>query len=257
MKVKDMFDVAGKVAFVTGGGYGLGKTIAEAFGEAGARLVIYGRNKTELLKTQAQFHRAGFECLIAVGDITNSEDVQQAIQLTLEKFGQIDILVNNAGQNWSQPAEEMDLDKWQKIIEVNLTGMFLVSQQIGRHMIERGQGGRIINLASVAGLPGLGPEAIPTIGYNTSKAGVIGFTRSLAKEWGRWNILVNAIAPSWLPTPMIAKVLESKREQFEAITPLSRIGTLQEIKGVAVFLAAPASSYITGQTIVMDGGLTL
>jgi gluconate 5-dehydrogenase len=256
MDVHDLFSIAGKVALVTGGGRGIGKAIAAAYLEAGAHVVITGRRAEFLDPTVAEFAERGLACHAVVADVTQPEDVERSVRETLDRYGAIDVLVNNAGQSWGQPTEEMPLDRWRQVLDVNLTGLFLTSQQVGRHMLERGQGGRIINIASIAGLAA-GDPGTRMIGYNTSKAGVISFSRSLAREWGRRGILVNAIAPGWFPTRMSAHTIDANRERFEAQTALGRLGTLDELKGAAIFLAAPSSSYITGQTIVVDGGLML
>jgi gluconate 5-dehydrogenase len=256
MHPKDLFSLAGQVALVTGGGRGIGRTIAEAFAEAGARVVISGRREEWLVPTVADFSRRGFDCRAVVADVAQPEDVARTVGTTLDAYGQIDVLVNNAGQTWGQATEELPLARWQQVLDVNLTGMFLMSQAAGRHMLERGRG-RILNVASVAGLLAGDPESVRTIAYNTSKAGVIAFTRTLAMEWGRRGVLVNAIAPGWFPTRMAAATIAAGRERFEARTALGRLGDLDELKGVAVFLASAASSYITGQTIVVDGGMSL
>ncbi len=256
MDVSQLFDLHGQVALVTGGGRGIGKTIAQAYGEAGAKLVITGRRYEWLTPTAEELRGRGVECLDVVADVTKPDDVARATQAALDAYGQIDILVNNAGQTWGQSTEEMPFDRWRQVIEVNLNGMFLMSQHVGRTMLARGAG-RIINIASVAGLAAGDAEGAHTIAYNTSKAGVIHFTRTLAMEWGRRGILVNAIAPGWFPTRMASATIDAYRPRFEARTALGRLGELDELRGIAIFLASPASSYITGQVIVVDGGMSL
>ncbi|HLY31365.1 MAG TPA: glucose 1-dehydrogenase [Ktedonobacterales bacterium] len=256
MDISEMFRLDGQVALVTGGGRGIGKTIAGAFGEAGAKLVITGRRAEWLTPTAEELRGQGVACLDVVADVTKPDDVERATQAALDAYGQVDILVNNAGQTWGQPAEEMPFDRWRQVIDVNLNGMFLMSQHVGRTMLARGSG-RIINIASVAGLMAGDAEGAKTIAYNTSKAGVINFTRALAMEWGRRGIRVNAIAPGWFPTRMASAVIDAYRPRFEARTALGRLGDLDELKGVAIFLASSASSFITGQTIVVDGGMSL
>src|SRR5947209_13936770 len=195
MTVQDLFSLDGKVALVTGGGRGIGHAIATAYLEAGAHVVITGRRTEYLDAAVAAFTDRGLECLAVVADVTQPAGVAHSVAQALDRYGAIDILVNNAGQTWGQATEDLPLEKWQGVIAVNLTGLFLMAQAVGRHMLERAQGGRIVNIASVAGLTGGDPEATKTIAYNTSKAGVIGFTRTLAREWGRHHVLVNAIAP--------------------------------------------------------------
>jgi gluconate 5-dehydrogenase len=254
--VDKLFDLTGKVVIVTGGGRGIGKTIAEAFAEAGAKIVITGRREEWLNQALEEFKGKGFDCLSAVADVTKQNQVDYTTAATLDRFGRIDVLVNNAGVTWGQPTESMPLEKWQQVIDVNLTGLFLMSQCVGKVMLEQ-KSGRIINIASVAGLGTVGPSIASTIAYNTSKAGIIAFTKSLAQEWGRWGILVNAIAPGWFPTRMSSTLIERNREEFEARTALGRIGELEELKGTAIFLASEASRFITGQTIVVDGGISI
>ncbi len=253
MGVLDLFNLSGKVALVTGGGRGIGKTIAEAYAEAGAKVVISGRRGEWLDPTIAEFTEKGFDCFSIVADVSKPEDVERTVNSALEKYGQIDILVNNAGQTWGQPAEDYPLRKWQQILDVNLTGIFMMSQQVGKHMIEAKHGGQIINIASVAGYT-TGGEEMRTIAYNTSKAGVLSFTRNLAKEWGKYGIRVNGIAPGWFPTRMASGLIEANRAAFEAASALGRVGDLEDLKGAAIFLASEASRHITGQTIVVDGG---
>jgi NAD(P)-dependent dehydrogenase (short-subunit alcohol dehydrogenase family) len=255
--VEELFGMGEKVALVTGGGRGIGRTIAEAYLEAGARVAITGRRSEFLDATVRDFEAMGFECLSIVADVTSQSGVTLSVETVLEKYGKIDILVNNAGQTWGQPIEDLPLEKWRQIMEVNLTGLFQMSQTVGRQMIECKRGGRIINIASVAGLTAGDPEATKTIAYNTSKAGVIAFTKSLALEWGRHGILVNAIAPGWFPTRMAAATIAAHRERLEKSAALGRIGELDDLKGAAIFLASAASSFITGQTIVVDGGSIL
>ncbi len=257
MSIQDLFSLDGKVALVTGGGRGIGKTIAEAYLEAGAKVAITGRRVEYLDAAIAEFTQKGYDALSIVSDVARPEGVEAAVRQTLDRYGAIDILVNNAGQSWGQASEDMPLDRWRQVLDVNLTGLFLMSQRAGRHMIERGQGGRIVNIASVAGLTAGDPDATKTIAYNASKAGVISVTKTLAVEWGRRGVIVNAIAPGWFPTRMASATINANRERFEQVAALGRLGELDELKGVAIFLAAPASSYITGQTIVVDGGTLL
>jgi gluconate 5-dehydrogenase len=219
-------------------------------------VVITGRRDEYLAPTVEELTAQGIRCEKVVADVTKPEDVARAAEAALSAFGRIDILVNNAGQTWGQATEEMPFERWQQVIDVNLNGMFLMSQAVGRHMLERGSG-RIINVASVAGLIAGDHRGVHTIAYNTSKAGVISFTRSLAMECGRRGINVNAIAPGWFPTRMAAASINAFREQFEARTALGRLGDLDELRGAFVFLSAPTASYVTGQTLVVDGGISL
>ncbi len=253
MHVTELFSLKGKTAIVTGGGRGLGEQIAIAFAEAGANVVVCSRKVENCIEVSEKLKQLGVESLALKCDVTNPEDVKQVVETTLEKFGSIDILVNNSGATWGAPVEEMPLEAFQKVINVNLVGTFLMSQTVGKIMIEQ-KAGKIINIASAAGLRGSNPEVMNTIGYNTSKAGVINFTRDLAAKWGKHNIHVNAIAPGFFPTKMSKVLLEKYGDKILDGTPLGRYGTDKDIKGVALFLAAPASDFVTGEVIVVDGG---
>ena len=254
--LNQLFDLTGRVALVTGGSRGLGEEIAEGLGEAGASLMLLARREQWLAPAIAAMKQRGFRCEGALCDVSNPAEVEAAVQQTVAAYGQIDILVNNAGVTWGAPAESMPLDKWQQVISVNLTGAFLFAQACGREMIRR-KYGRIINVASIAGLKSSMPQGIHYAGYASSKAGLLGLTRELAAQWAPHNIRVNAIAPGFFPSRMTEKVLEAAQPYIESGIPMTRVGRPGELKGVAVFLAAPASDYITGQTIVVDGGATI
>ena len=250
-----MFDLSGQVAIVTGSSRGLGAEIAEGLAEAGASVFLVARRKKWLTPMVKQLRKQGFRCEASLCDVTQPDQVQHALTEALQSFGRVDILVNNAGITWAAPAEEMPLGKWRDVLDVNLTGTFLFSRAAGRHMIERGSGS-IVNISSISGLKGsVHTEGVT--GYAASKAGIMGLTRELAVSWGQYGIRVNAIAPAFFPSRMTEKMLAKVQQQYEATVPLGRVGRSGEIKGVAVFLAAAASSYITGQTIVVDGGATI
>ncbi len=195
-----------------------------------------------------------FRCEGALCDVADASAVEHAVQRTMEIFGRIDILVNNAGVTWAAPAEEMPIEKWQSVLNTNLTGAFLFSQAVGRQMIHR-RSGRIVNIASIAGLRAM-PEEVHSAGYVAAKGGLIALTRELAAKWARYGIRVNAIAPGFFPSRMTERVLERHGPHLESGIPMGRVGRAGELKGVAVFLASEASSYITGQTIAVDGGVT-
>lgn len=250
-----LFDLCGKTAFITGGSRGLGAEIAEGLAEAGANLFLLARREQWLDPTVAAFREKGVACHGALCDVSDPAQVDSVVAQAVEEFGGIDILVNNAGVTWGAPPEDMPLDKWKQVIDVNLTGTWLCSQAVGRRMLEQG-GGVMVNVASIAGLVGSVGAEMSIPGYAASKAGVLGLTRELAAQWGRKGIRVNAIAPGFFPSRMTAKLLERMQEQYEANVPLGRVGRAGELKGVVVFLASEASSYITGQTIVVDGGAT-
>lgn len=254
MRASDLFDLTGKVAVVTGGSRGLGLEIAEGLGQSGASIVIGARRPDWLEPAKEQLRRGSIACQAEIADVSNPDDAEQLVRRAVESFGQIDILVNCAGVSWGAPALEMPLDKWREVLDVNATGTFLMCQAAGRRMVERGAGGRIINVASVLGFGGLHGDALDAVGYSASKGAVIALTRDLAVQWARYNILVNAIAPSFFPTRLSEGVLANHEEEILRQTPLGRLGRTGEIKGVAVFLAAAASSYVTGQVIAVDGG---
>jgi len=253
--IEKLFDLRGRVAIVTGGSRGLGAEFAEGLAEAGASLMLCARRDEWLVPGVEGLRGRGFTAHAMRCDVSNIEQVQAVIDTTVERFGQIDILVNNAGVSWGERPETMTLAQWQKVVDTNLTGAFVFSQAAGREMLKR-QYGRIINIASIAGLQGNvnGPYYA---GYAASKAGLMGLTRELAASWGRHGIRVNAIAPGFFPSRMSEASIRLVDEGIKKTTPLGRVGQPGELKGVAVFLASDASNYITGQTIVVDGGGTI
>jgi NAD(P)-dependent dehydrogenase (short-subunit alcohol dehydrogenase family) len=248
----ELFDLSGKVALVTGGGKGIGRQMATALAEAGADLVLCARNVDRCEEAAAAMptRALGLAC-----DVREKGQVEAVVARTLDEFGRIDVLVNNAGTVWGGAPEEIPLDGWQKVVDVNLTGVFLCSQAAGREMIARG-GGKIVNIASVAGLRGGPPEVMNALPYNATKGGVISFTRDLACKWAQHGIYVNAIAPGWFPSDMSRHVLDSHEERLLEHIPLRRFGGDDDLKGAIVFLASRASDYVTGQTLVVDGGET-
>src|SRR5262245_10457127 len=256
MSVRKLLDLTGKIALVTGGSRGLGLQIAAGLGEMGARVALTARKGDELEAACAELARGRVEALPVVCDLSQPAAIDPMVGQVLAHYGQIDILVNNAGASWGAPAEEHPLEAWQKLLNLNLTAAFLVSQSVGnRTMIPR-RYGRIINVASIAGLRGNLPDKIRTIAYNTTKGGLVNFTRALAGEWGQYGITVNAIAPGFFPSKMSKGVLERITDDVIASTPLRRLGGDQDLKGLAVLLASDASQHITGQIIAVDGGAT-
>jgi NAD(P)-dependent dehydrogenase (short-subunit alcohol dehydrogenase family) len=253
MHVSELFSLKGKVAIVTGGGRGLGEQIAIGFAEAGANVVVCSRRVEACEEVSGKLKDIGVESMALKCDITNPEDVKNVVEQTRERFGRIDILVNNSGASWGAPAEDMPLEAWQKVLNVNVTGTFLMSQAAGKVMLEQGSG-KIINIASVAGLKGSNPKVMDAIGYNASKGAVITFTKDLAAKWGPRGIYVNAIAPGFFPTKMSKGLLEKGGQAILEGTPLRKFGSDTDLKGVAVFLAASASDYITGDVVIVDGG---
>ena len=253
--ISQLFDLTGKVAIVTGGSRGLGAEFAEGLAEAGASLMLCARRDEWLTPAAAAMRSKGFTVESMRADVANEADVQAVVAATMSRFGQIDVLVNNAGISWGGRPEAMTLAQWQKVIEINLTGAFLFSQAAGREMLKR-KYGRIINIASIAGFQGNvnGPYYA---GYAASKAGIMGLTRDLAASWGRDGIRVNAIAPGFFHSRLSDSSIKMAERGIAQTTPLGRVGAAGELKGVVVFLAADASNYITGQTIVVDGGGTI
>ncbi|WP_409299002.1 SDR family oxidoreductase [Peribacillus sp. SCS-26] len=253
MHVKQLFDLTGKTAIVTGGGRGLGEQIAEGLAEAGANVVLCSRKAEACHETAERLKSLGVGTLAMKCDITSPHDIEKVVNETKKTFGRIDILVNNSGATWGAPAADMPLEAWRKVMEVNVTGTFLMSQAAGRVMIEQ-KSGKIINIASTAGLGGVDPRIMDTIGYNTSKGAVITFTKDLAVKWGEHNINVNCIAPGFFPTKMSKALIENGRDSILGSTPLRRFGSEDDLKGAALFLASEASSFVTGNVLIVDGG---
>lgn len=256
MSVRKLFDLSGRVALVSGGSRGLGLQIAEALGEMGAKVAITARKQPELDEAAAHLKGQGVEVQTLACDLQDSSAAKPLVEQVLSRYGRLDILVNNAGTSWGAPAEQHPLDAWNKVINLNLTATFVLSQAAANLAMIPARGGRIINLASVAGLSGTHPGFMRTIAYNASKGGVVNFTRSLAAEWAHYNIMVNAIAPGVFPTKMSKVMAEAGKDVLLELTPLKRFGGEEDLKGVAVLLASDASAYITGQIIAVDGGMS-
>lgn len=253
MNVMELFSLSGKTAIVTGGGRGLGKQIAEGFAEAGANVVVCSRKLEACEEVREELEKMGVKSLAFECDVTNQEHIQRVVDETMKQFGKIDILVNNSGATWGESVIDMPLQAWHKVMEVNVTGTFLFAQAVGKQMIKQ-KSGKIINIASVAGLGGADPRFMNAIGYNTSKGAVITFTKDLAVKWGEHNINVNAIAPGFFPTKMSKGLIEAGGDKILDSTPLNRFGSDDDLKGAALFLASNASNYVTGDILVVDGG---
>ena len=253
--IKELFDLSGRAAIVTGGSRGLGREMAEGLAEAGAALMLCARREEWLTPTLKEMRARGFRVEGQVADVSRPADVQAVVDRALAAFDKIDILINNAGVTWGEDPEAMPLEKWQKVIDVNLTGAFLFSQAVGREMLKR-RYGRMINVASLAGLRSSvrGPHYAA---YAASKAGLMGLTRELAASWGRQGIRVNAIAPGFFHSRMADPAIPIAEPDLQANSPIPRVGEAGELKGVAVFLAADASNYVTGQVIAVDGGRSI
>ena len=253
--INELFNLIGRVAIVTGGSRGLGQEMAEGLAEAGASLMLCARRDEWLTPTVDAFRARGFTVEGMLCDVSKTADVQAVVDKTVSRFGKVDVLVNNAGVTWAAEPEDLPLEKWQKVVDINLTGAFLFSQAAARDMLKR-RWGRIINIASIAGMHASvnGPHYAP---YAATKAGLIGLTKELAVSWARKGIRVNAIAPGYFHSRLADGAIAANEASIKAGSPIPRVGDAGELKGVAVFLAADASNYITGQTIVVDGGRTI
>lgn len=253
MSVKALFDLTGQVALVTGGSRGLGLQMAEALGEMGCKLAICARKAEELAEAKAHLEAQGCEVFSFVIDLQKPDRIPALVDAVLERFGTLDILVNNAGATWGAPAEDYPDEAWHKVMRLNVDALFFLSREVGRRcMIPAGRG-KIINIASIAGLRGT-PPGMTTIAYNTSKAAAINFTRTLASEWGKYNINVNAICPGFFPSKLANGLIEKLGDSLTARTPLRRIGSDEDLKGAVVYFASEASRHVTGQALAVDGG---
>jgi NAD(P)-dependent dehydrogenase (short-subunit alcohol dehydrogenase family) len=254
MKPSELFDLSGLTAIVTGGGSGIGRQMATGLAEAGANLVLCARKPERCEEAAAELERAlGVRALGMRCDVRDPAEIQAVVDRTKAELGRVDVLVNNAGTSWGAPAEDYPLEGWQKVIDVNLTGVFLFAQAAGRVMIGQG-GGKIVNVASVAAFGGAPPELMNAVAYNASKGGVVSFTRDLATKWARHGINVNAIAPGWFPSDMNKVLLDAQPDAYLEHIPLRRFGGPDDLKGAVVFLASRASDFVTGQVVVVDGG---
>ena len=256
MSVRKLLDLSGRVALITGGSRGLGLQIAEGLGEMGARVAITARKQPELDEAKDHLAAQGIEVMTIASDLQDMHAAQELPGQVLEHWKRIDILVNNAGATWGAPAEEHPLEAWQKVINLNLNAVFALTQAVGRQAMIPARYGRIVNMASMAGLQGTDPRFMRTIAYNTSKGGVVNFTRSLAAEWAQYGITVNAIAPGVFPSKMSQGMIGKAEQVILDQTPLKRLGGSEDLKGVAVLLASDASAYVTGQIIAVDGGMS-
>ena len=257
MSVKKLMDLSGKVALITGGSRGLGLQIAEALGEMGARLALTARKADELAQAKEHLARMHCEVLTQACDHSKTASIRPAIEHVMQHYGQIDILVNNAGTTWGATAEEHPLDGWQKVMDLNVTGLFQTTQLVGKLSMIPRRYGRIVNIASIAGLLGNDVRLQRSLAYNTSKGAVVNLTRALAAEWGQYNITVNAIAPGFFPSQMTKWILGQIGEATIAQTPLARLGGEDDLKGLAALFASDACAHITGQIVAVDGGASI
>lgn len=255
--VQQLFDLKGKVALITGGSRGLGLQMAHALGEAGARVMLSSRKAEDLEQAAAELQAAGIDARWIAADCSKEEDTRRLADETLERMGAVDILVNNAGASWGAPAEEHPVAAWDKVMNLNVRGYFILSQQIANGYMIPKKTGRIINIASIAGLNG-NPIGMKTLAYNTSKTAVIGFTRTLAAEWGHYGINVNAICPGFFRTKMASGLIDQLGEDnMKAAAPLNRLGDDEDLKGITLLYASDAGKHITGQWMAVDGGTSV
>lgn len=258
MKLQELFNLKGKVALVTGGGRGIGKFISTGLAEAGADLIITSRKVSNLEASAQELSKAfNVQVFPIACDMSKEEDIENMVKTAVQKFPRIDILVNDAGATWGAPTLTFPLEKWDYVFKVNVRGVWILTQKMANLMKDWG-GGTIINIASTAGLRGSTEESHPAVPYNSTKAAIISLTQNLAIKLARYHIRVNAIAPGYFKTDMMAHVTRNEEVYKMATTgiPLGKAGDIDDMKGVAVFLASPASQFITGQTIVVDGGST-
>ncbi|MDE2614346.1 MAG: SDR family oxidoreductase [Burkholderiales bacterium] len=253
--VRELFDLTGRFALVTGGSRGLGLQIAEALGEAGAKVMLTARKAAELEEATAHLAARGIDARWIAADASDAAQVQRVVDETMQRLGRIDILVNNAGATWGAPMEEHPLEAWDKVMNLNVRSVFLFSQAVGRASMLPNRYGRIVNVASIAGLRG--SAGMKVIAYGTSKGAVVNFTRTLAGEWGPMGITVNALAPGFFPTKMTRGVLAAAgADALAQATPLGRLGDDDDLKGAALLFASAAGKHITGQILAVDGGVS-
>jgi gluconate 5-dehydrogenase len=256
MSLATLQDLTGRVALVTGGSRGLGLQMAEALGELGAKVAITARKAGELAEAKAHLAAMDIETLTVVCDMGDLASIPAMVDTVIKAFGPIDILVNNAGTSWGAATTEHTLEAWNKVMTLNVSAIFVASQEVGRRCMLPRRRGKVINIASVQGLSGGYPEGTPTIAYNASKGAVVNMTRMLAKEWAAYDINVNAIAPGYFETKMTKYLMDNQHDQTANLAPLKRTGGPEDLKGVTALLASDACAFITGQIIAVDGGLT-
>ena len=258
MSVRQLFDIGGRIALVTGGSRGLGLQMAEALGEMGARVALVARKRDELDAAVAHLRTLGIDALPLACDLSQTDTIAPLVEQAITALGPIDILVNNAGATWGAATLEHPLAAWRKVVDLNLTALFIICQEVGRHSMVPRRRGKIINVASILGLGGGegDPGRPATLGYNTTKGGVVNFTRSLAVEWAPYNINVNAIAPGFFATKMTKGIMAMMGEHIAERAPMKRIGGPEDLKGITALLASDAGAFITGQIVAVDGGVT-
>ena len=253
--LSELFSLKGKTSLITGGSRGLGLQMAQGVVEMGGRVILTARKPDELSEAKAHLEAKGGEVATIACDLQKLDAIPGVVDEALAAFGVIDILVNNAGASWGAPMEEYPLDGWMKVMNLNITSPFVVTQEVGRKAMIPAGGGKILNIASIGGFRGNRPDiGMKTIAYNTSKAAMINFTRALASEWGRYNINVNALCPGFFPSKMSAGLLAQIEDRMMAAIPLGRLGGQADLMGPAVFLMSEAARHITGVALAVDGG---
>jgi gluconate 5-dehydrogenase len=254
--IQKLFDLHGRTALVTGGSRGLGLQIAESLGEAGARLLLTSRKAGDLEEAVAHLKGKGIAAEFVAADASVPQEIQRVAAEAMQRLGQVDILVNNAGATWGEAAEDYPLEAWDKVMNLNVRSIFLMSQAVAKASMIPRRDGRIINVASIAGLAGAGPD-VKFIAYGTSKGAVVNFTRTLAGEWGRYGITVNALAPGFFPSKMTKGLLQQVgADKIAASAPLARLGDHDDLKGGALLFSSQAGKHITGQILAVDGGVS-
>lgn len=254
--LRALFDLTGRVALVTGGSRGLGFQIAEALGEFGAQVVIAARKQAEIDEAVEQLRRSGYAAEGIASDLGKGGQMELVDEIAA-RHGRLDILVNNAGATWGAPAEDYPVEGWNKVIDLNLTGLFLLTQAAAKRCFLPQGKGAVLNVASIEGLQAHHPSITGTAAYNASKGAVLSLTRALAAEWGPKNIRVNALAPGYFPSKMTGATLDAAGARLIENTPLGKLGGPDDLKGAALLLASDAGAHITGQVIVLDGGMTV
>ncbi|MEQ1886086.1 MAG: glucose 1-dehydrogenase [Bryobacteraceae bacterium] len=253
--IQELFSLQGRVAIVTGASRGLGKEAAEGLAEAGAKVVLSARREQWLTPTAEEFKDRGFDCLAIKSDVAEPGQADALVAQVMEHYGRIDILINNAGISWGAPYEDMPIDAWHKVLNTNVIGTHLMTRAVLPHMRTRGYG-KIVNVASVVALVGPVKEVLEASSYTASKGAIVALTREVAVQYAAHGIRVNALAPGYFPTRLSSGVIERAEEFIVRDTPLGRLGAPGELKGAVLFLAAPASDYITGQVLAVDGGMS-
>ncbi|MCP8969012.1 SDR family oxidoreductase [Ectobacillus ponti] len=255
MQARELFNLEGKVAIVTGGGRGLGEQMAIGLAESGAHVVVCSRKLEACEEVAHTLESLGVGTLALACDITKQEDVARVVEETKRKFGHIDILINNSGISWGAPVEEYPIDRFNQVLQVNVAGLFMMTQAAGKEMLAR-RYGRIVNIASVAGLVGQDPRVLNAVGYSASKGAVLSLTKDLAVKWAPYGITVNALAPGFFPSRMADAIIGRAGGSITSGVPMGRLGGADDLKGAALFFASDASKYVTGQILAVDGGAT-